>query len=159
MEANCGSEGSSWWAGSVVLFAKDIVEKDFISLGADTNAFEAAKLMRDRKHGFVVISSSDGKPIGIVTEWDYVSKIAAEGKNPADVALKEIMSVNLVTVDAAWGIDRVSQVMTERGIRRVLVLRNGKVIGVITAKTLMSTLRAYVDTVSTQIARLQGPWR
>ena len=144
---------------SMVLFARDIIEKDFISLGEDVNAFDAAKLMKDRRHGFVIIASGEGKPIGIVTEWDYISKIVAEGKDPADVTLKEVMSVNLVTVDADWGIEQVSQFMAERGIRRVLVLQNGKVIGVITSKTVMSTLKAYVDTVSTQIARLQGPWR
>ncbi len=69
------------------------------------------------------------------------------------------MSVNLVTVDSGQGIDEVAQVMTEKGIRRVLVLHQGKVIGVITAKTVLATLKAYLDTVSTQIARLQGPWR
>ena len=143
----------------MVLFAKDIVEEDFISLRGETNALEAAKLMRERRHGFVVIAAEDGTPIGIVTEWDYISKIAAEGKNPATVTLKEIMSANLVTVEADWGIDQVSQLMTERRIRRVLVLRKGKVIGVITARTVMATLKEYVDTISDQIARLQGPWR
>jgi CBS domain-containing protein len=142
----------------MVLFAKDIVERNFISLREDTNAFEAAKLMKDRKHGFVIVTV-DGKPIGIVTEWDYISKIASEGKDPASVTLKEIMSVNLVTVDADQGIDEVSQVMTEKGIRRVLVLHDGKVIGVITSKTVLATLKGYLDTVSTQIARLQGPLR
>jgi len=143
----------------MVLYAKEIVEKDFISLGGDTNAFESAKLMKDRKHGFVIIVTGDGKPIGIVTEWDYISKVTTEGKNPASITLKEIMSVNLVTVDSGQGIDEVAQVMTEKGIRRVLVLHQGKVIGVITAKTVLATLKAYLDTVSTQIARLQGPWR
>ena len=143
----------------MVLFAKDIVEKDFISLGEDTNAFESAKLMKDRKHGFVIVVAGDGKPIGIVTEWDYISKITAEGKDPATITLNEIMSVNLVTVDADQGIDEVCQVMTEKGIRRVLVLHDGKVVGIITAKTVLATIKAYVDTVSTQVARLQGPWR
>jgi CBS domain-containing protein len=143
----------------MVLFARDIVEKDFISLGEDVDAFEAAKLMKERRHGFVVVAAEDGKPVGIVTEWDCISKIAAEGRDPASVTLKGIMSVNLVTVGAGWGIDQVSQVMAEKGIRRVLVLHNGKVIGVITAKTVMSTLRDYLDTVSTQIARLQSSWR
>lgn len=143
----------------MVLFARDIVEKDFVSLGGDTNAFEAAKIMKERRHGFVIIATGDGKPVGIVTEWDYISKIAAAGRDPAGVTLKEIMSVNLVTVGADWGIDQVSQLMSEKGIRRVLVLHDGKVIGVITAKTVMSTLRAYLDTVSTQIARLQSPLR
>ena len=143
----------------MVLYAKDIVETDFISVDGGVNGFEAAKLMKERKRGFIVITSPAGTPVGMVTEWDYISRLAAEGRDPKDVKLREIMSTNLVSVDANLGIEQVSQLMTERGIRRVLVLRDGKVVGVITSKTLLSKLKAYVDTVSTQVARLQGPWQ
>jgi CBS domain-containing protein len=143
----------------MVLFARDIVEKDFISADSKTNAFEAAKIMRDRRRGFVIVTGGDGSPIGIVTEWDYISKVAAEGRDPSGVALEEIMSTNLVTVNDDWGIDQVSQFMAEKGIRRVLVLHKGTMIGVITSKTVLSALKNYLDTVSVQIARLQGPWR
>jgi len=143
----------------MVLYAKDIVEKEFVSLSQDVSAFEAAKIMKQTRHGFVVVVEGDGKPIGIVTEWDYISRIVAEGRNPATVTLKEMMSVNLVTVPAGWGIEQVAQLMTEKQIRRVIVLADGKVLGVITARTMLRTMKDYVDTVSTQIARLQGPWR
>ena len=143
----------------MVLYAKDIVETDFISLEGEVDAFEAAKLMKERRRGFVVITSSAGAPIGIVTEWDYISRLAAEGKDPKNAMLREIMSTNMISVDANLGIEQVSQLMTQRRIRRVLVLRDGKVVGVITSKTLLSKLKAYVDTVSTQVARLQGPWQ
>ena len=143
----------------MVLFARDIVESDFISAVGSMNAFEAARMMRDRRHGFVVVTDRDGRPVGMVTEWDYISKVAAEGKDPSKVALEEIMTKSLVTVNDDWGIDQVSQFMSERGIRRVLVLHKGTVIGVITSKTVLATLKNYLDTVSSQIARLQGPWR
>ena len=143
----------------MVLYAKDIVETDFISVDGDVNGYEAAKLMKVRKHGFIVTTSLAGTPVRMVTEWDYISRLAAEGRDPKDVKLREIMSMSLVSVDANLGIEQVSQLMTERGIRRVLVLRDGKVVGVITSKTLLSKLKAYVDTVSTQVARLQGPWQ
>ena len=143
----------------MVLFARDIVEKDFISAEGSMNGFEAAKVMRDRRHGFIIVEDRGGRPVGIVTEWDFISKVAAEGRDPTKVSLEEIMTKNLVTVDDDWGIDQVSQFMSERGIRRVIVLRQGKMIGVITSKTVLSALKSYLDTVSVQIARLQGPWR
>lgn len=143
----------------MVLFARDIVEKDFISLTEDVTAFGAAKVMKERRQGFVVVAASDGKPTGMVTEWDYISKIAAEGKDPTKVLLKDIMSVNLVTIPDDWGIDEIAQFMTQKQIRRVLVLHDDSVIGVITARTMLAKMKEYVDTVSTQIARLQGPWR
>ena len=143
----------------MVLYAKDVVETGFVSVGGDMYAFDAAKLMKERRRGFVVITSPAGVPVGIVTEWDYISRLAAEGKDPKNVMLREIMSTDLVSVDANLAIEQVSQLMTEKGIRRVLVLRDGKVVGVITSKTLLSKLKAYVDTVSTQVARLQSPWQ
>lgn len=41
--------------GPVVLYARDIVEKDFVSMSGDTDAFEAAKTMKVRRRGFVVV--------------------------------------------------------------------------------------------------------
>ena len=56
----------------MVLFAKDVVEPVFLSLPPDVTALDAAKIMREKSQGFVVVSK-DGVPEGIVTEWDYVS--------------------------------------------------------------------------------------
>jgi len=141
----------------MVLSAKDIVEKDFLSLPRGTNALDAAKQMKSTQRGFVIIVAADGRPEGIVTEWDYLSKLVADGKDPSKTRLEEIMSTGLVTVKANDGIDFVSQMMSERGIRRVLVIQEGKVLGVITAKTVLSRLKEYIDRVSSQIARLQTP--
>jgi signal-transduction protein with cAMP-binding, CBS, and nucleotidyltransferase domain len=141
----------------MVLVAKDIVEKDFLSLQADTSALEAARQMKAKRHGFAIIASSSGSPEGIVTEWDYLSKVVAEGKDPARVKLAEIMTSSLVSVDAGEGLDQVAQLMAQKGIRRVLVLKDHTVLGVITASIMLSRLKEYIDRVSSQIARLQGP--
>lgn len=141
----------------MVLFAKDIVEKDFPSLPRGTTALEAAKQMKLTKHGFVIVATAEGKPEGIVTEWDYLSKVVAEGKDPSKVTLGDIMSPNLITVNASDGLDYVAQLMAEKGIRRVLVLQDGRVMGTITSRTMLARMKDYVDRISTQIARLQAP--
>lgn len=141
----------------MVLFAKDIVEKDFLSMQRSTTALEAARQMQSKKHGFAIVVGADGKPEGIVTEWDYLSKLIAEGKDPSKVSLEDIMSGNLVTVKADDGIDYVAELMAEKGIRRVLVLQDGKVLGTITARTMLAAMKDYINRISTQIARLQVP--
>ena len=140
----------------MVLYAKDIVESDFISLSGNTSALEAAKHMKQKKHGFVLVTS-DGAPIGIVTEWDLVSRILADEMSPSSITIKEIMSPNVVSVKASDGIDFVSKLMAGKGIRRVLVMDKGKIIGVITAKTVLLRLEDYINSISTQIARLHSP--
>jgi len=140
----------------MVLFAKDVAEPTFLSLPPDTNALDAAKAMKEKRQGYVIVHS-ENKPVGIVTEWDYLSKIVAEGIDPAKVTLRELMSEGLISVADSDGIEMVARIMTERGVRRVLVLHDGKVIGVITSRTILARLEEYVDQVSVTIARLQAP--
>ena len=113
--------------------------------------------MKAKRHGYAIIASSTGSPEGIVTEWDYLSKIVAEGGDPSHVKLGDIMTSDLVSVDANVGLDQVAELMAHKGIRRVLVLKDQKVIGVITAAIMLSRLKEYVDKVSSTIARLQSP--
>jgi CBS domain-containing protein len=141
----------------MVLYAKDIVEPDFITLSGETTALDAARLMAEKKHGFALVSTN-GRPSGIVTEWDYLSKVVAKDLSPANVLLREIMSDGLVTVSASEGIDSVSKLMAEKGIRRVVVMEKDRILGVITSKTILLRLEEYVNRVSSQIARLQGPF-
>lgn len=141
----------------MVLVAKDIVEKDFLSLPHGTIALEAAKHMKSNRHGFAIIVDADRRPEGIITEWDYLSKLVAEGRDPSKIRVEEIMSTGLVSVKPDDGIDFVSQMMSDRGIRRVLVIQGDKVLGVITCRTVLTRLKDYVDRVSSQIARLQTP--
>ena len=141
----------------MVLYAKDIVEPEFITLVGETTALDAARLMAEKKHGFVLISIN-GKPTGIVTEWDYLSKVVAKDRSPSSVLLREIMTENLVTAQASEGIETVTKLMADKGVRRIVVMEKDKIIGVITSKTILRRLEEYVNRVSSQIARLQSPF-
>ena len=141
----------------MVLYAKDILEKDFVTLSRTTTVLEAAKVMRSSKRGFAVIGSHT-KPDGIVTEWDILSKVVADSRDPASVKLEEIMTTELIYVNSSDSIAAISQLMSEKGIRRLLVENKGEVVGYITSRTVLANLNAYVDKVSSQISRLQAPW-
>ncbi len=141
----------------MVLYAKDIVERDFLTVPAGTSILEAARLMRDAGRGFVIVASPEGKPVGIATEWDFVSRVVAEDRDPEAGSIEEIMTRNLVSVDANVGIDAVAQIMVGRGTRRVLVVKDSKILGVIQAKTILARMKDYVDRLSAQIARAQTP--
>lgn len=140
----------------MVLFARDVAEKVFLSLPRTTNALEAAKKMKESHQGFVIVLDS-GTPEGIVTEWDYLLKIVAEGRDPAQATLGDIMTPGLITVKGSDGLESVARTMTEQGVRRVMVLQDGNVLGVITSRTILARLEEYVNRVSTTIARLQAP--
>jgi malate dehydrogenase (oxaloacetate-decarboxylating) len=141
----------------MVLYARDIVQKDFLSISQSTSVFEGAKAMKDTRHGFAVIGTP-ADPQGVVTEWDIICKVVSEGRDPKRVTMGEIMTKDLVTMDANAPLSAVSQLMTEKGVRRLLVKEGNQVIGFITAKTMLARMNDYVDKISTQIGRLQAPW-
>ena len=141
----------------MVLYARDIVEKESLVLPRGTTVLAAAKEMKEKRRGFVLIGAI-AKPEGMVTEWDILEKVVATHRDPELVSLEEIMSTELVSIEASEGIAMVAAIMTEKGVRRMLVTQKGEVIGVITAKTVLAKLDDYVNRISSQISKLQAPW-
>ncbi len=141
----------------MVLYAKDIVQTDFLSVSANSTVFDGAKAMKSSRHGFAVIGTPN-EPQGIVTEWDIICKVVSEGWDPQKVTMGEIMTTELVSVEGSAPLSDVSQLMTEKGVRRLIVKDGKNVIGYITSKTMLARMNDYVDKVSAQISRLQTPW-
>ncbi len=141
----------------MVLYARDIVEKDFLSISAGTTVLEGARAMKASKHGFAVVGTP-AEPRGIVTEWDIICKVVSEGRDPRMVTMEEIMTKELLSIEAGAALSSVSQIMSEKGVRRLMVKDGNNVIGFITARTMLARMNDYVDKVSTQISRLQAPW-
>ena len=141
----------------MVLYARDIVEKDFLALPAEATVLQGARAMKSSNHGFAVVGPKE-RPQGIVTEWDILSQVVAEGRDPNVVTLGEIMSQSLVFVEGSAWLSAVAQIMTQKGVRRLIVEEKGVVTGVITAKEMLARMNEYVDKISSQISRLQAPW-
>ncbi len=141
----------------MVLYARDIVEKDFLLVSDGITVTEGARAMKESKHGFAIVGTP-ADPRGIVTEWDIICKVVSEGRDPEKATMGEIMTTNLVSIDASAPLSAVSQIMTEQGVRRLLVKEGNQVVGYITAKTMLARMNDYVDKISAQISRLQTPW-
>src|SRR2546421_12589107 len=144
-------------SNGMVLYAKDIVEREFLSFSPSTSVRDAAKTMAREHQGFVIVASPPKVPMGIVTEWDLLAKVVAEGRDPSKVSLGEIMSTKLVSVDPNEGSDRVAQVMADEGTRPRLLVKDSQGVGGVRGPTVLARMREYIDSVSAQIARAQKP--
>lgn len=109
--------------------------------------------MQQDRVGFVVVEDKDGKPAGIVTEWDYISKIVAGEKDPKKVTIGEIMNTGIISVEANTPTEKVTVIMSKHLIRRIPVFENGKMIGVITSRDIIRIFKDYMDSISEIIAR------
>ncbi|MFB3047793.1 MAG: cyclic nucleotide-binding/CBS domain-containing protein [Nitrosopumilaceae archaeon] len=120
---------------------RDIMEKNVITIEHDKSSLDAAKLISEKDISFLVVVK-DGNPIGVVSERDFVRKITAEDKQSSKIPLSEIMSFKFRSVDPTTEIEEAVQKMLNHNIRRLLVLENEKLVGVITQTDLASFLRS-----------------
>ena len=120
---------------------RDIMQKNVVTIEHDKSALDAAKLISEKDISFLVIVKDD-KPIGVVTERDFVRKIDSEDKQSSKIPLSEIMSFKFRWVEPSTDIEDAVQKMVNNNIRRLIVLENKKLVGVITQTDLASFLRS-----------------
>lgn len=120
---------------------RDIMEKNVITINHDKTAHDAAKIMNEKDISFLVVMK-DESPIGVVTERDFVGRIAAEDKKASEIPLLEITSMKFRWVEPMTEIEDAVQKMLNSNIRRLVVLENEKLAGIITQTDLTSYLRS-----------------
>jgi len=111
------------------------------AVAPDTTVLDALRLMASKDVGAVVVLSK-GQLVGIFTERDYARKVVLEGKASKDLAVTEIMSTDVVTIDPSWTTDRCMALMDERRIRHLPVVDGGKVVGVVSIRGVVSAIVA-----------------
>lgn len=137
----------------MVLYARDIMKNYTKTFPPDTPAVEGAKVMQQDHVGFLIVEDREGNPAGIVTEWDYISKIVADEKSPRTVTIGEIMNTNVISVEGDTPTEKVTVIMGKNLIRRIPVFEKGKLIGVITSRDIIRIFKDYMDNISEIIAR------
>ncbi|HTZ62338.1 MAG TPA: CBS domain-containing protein [Thermoplasmata archaeon] len=140
----------------MVLVAKDIMDRTVLTVDEATDALSCARTMAQQHKGYAVLLRAGVTIAGIVTEWDYLSKVVAPGLDPARVAVREIATPVVDSCGPETPTDEVVASMAEKGIRRMIVRSGDQVLGIITARNVLRMFREYVDKVSSEIAGYQA---
>jgi CBS domain-containing protein len=119
---------------------RDIMEKNVITIDIDETANNAANQMKENDISFLVIIEN-GKPVGVVSERDFVQKLCINNQSSSDVKISDIMSYKFRWVKPTTKIEDAIQKMLNNNIRRLLILDDEKLVGVITQTDLASYLR------------------
>ncbi len=109
---------------------RDLMTSNPVRLPANTPIREAAKRMRENNIGDVVVEK-DGKLCGIVTDRDIVVRAIAQGMDVETTNLESICSKDITSVSPDQTSDDAVRLMREKSIRRLPVIENGKVVGII----------------------------
>ncbi len=113
------------------MIVRDIMSENVVWVTPNTPLVEVAKLMQQEDIGSVPVYEQN-KLQGIITDRDMVLRAIASGKNPISLQASHIMSPNVVTVSPDTEVHEASDIMAGKQIRRLPVIENNKLVGIVT---------------------------
>ncbi|HEX6467728.1 MAG TPA: CBS domain-containing protein [Streptosporangiaceae bacterium] len=120
--------------------ARDVMHSGCECLRTDDSLADAARRMAELDVGAMPVCGSDNRLKGIITDRDIVVKAIAKGRNPSEVRAGDLIEGTLWSIDAASDVDDVLHQMAEHRIRRLPVLENEELVGIISQADLAAKL-------------------
>jgi signal-transduction protein with cAMP-binding, CBS, and nucleotidyltransferase domain len=114
---------------------RDFMSQPPLTVDSETSVADVCKMMGDKHVGSILVSHK-GVANGIFTERDLISKVLPETKDLSKVTVGAYASSPLITVTATTDVKEAARIMTEMKVRRLVVVRDGKPIGIFTAADL-----------------------
>ncbi len=116
---------------------KEILNRNVITIAPTAAISEAAYLMMREEIGSLVVVDDHRFPVGIITDRDLVISVIAEGKNPDEVIIEDVMTKNLVYVEENTDIMDILSTLSEYSIRRMPVTKDGVLTGIVSVDDLI----------------------
>jgi CBS domain-containing protein len=112
------------------------------TIEADSTVLDALRLLAERGIGAVLVTDA-GVLAGIFSERDYARRVVLEGRSSSSTKIREVMTSKLVHVTPANTVDDAMQLMTDKRIRHLPVLDEGRLVGVISIGDMVKETIAY----------------
>jgi len=142
-------------------FVKDVMISDLATLDVSTSIKDAAKLMDEKNVGCIIVTKNQ-IPIGILTERDFIKRVAAKEKSLI-ASIEEVMSSPIIEIDPNETVWEAAQIMKINNIHKLPVKKNDQIIGIVTTTDLVkicsvgsdSEMRRICDQIITRMQREQ----
>lgn len=109
---------------------REIMTIEVATASPDSTLEEVASMMKEEDAGAIPVLDND-QLVGIITDRDIVLRCIAEGKDPTETNVEDILTDNLFTIEPDADLDEAARLMSERQIRRLPVVEDGELLGVI----------------------------
>jgi len=120
------------------MLVKDVMSSPVITVDEDATVDKAAQLMAEGHIGCIVVTSKEEKPLGIITETDFVTRVLAKNIQPNKLTAKEVMTAPLITIDPDETLSETARRMSQLNIRRLGVMYKGNLVGIISSKDILA---------------------
>ena len=126
------------------MFVKDIMAVNVVTMPPDASVLQVSKSMAKMDIGSVIITDK-GRPVGIITESDIVRRVIAEEKDTTTTTAADIMSSPIIHVEPGTGLTDAMRIMAKSNIRRIAVLKNNSLAGIITSRDILRWSPELID--------------
>jgi CBS domain-containing protein len=127
------------------MLVKDVMSSPVITVPEDVTIDKTAQLMDRGKVGSIIVTSKDGKALGIITESDLVRRVLARNLVPRKLSASEVMSAPLITVDPDETVTETARRMSKLDVRRLGVIYKGNLVGIISSKDILDVTPEIVE--------------
>lgn len=111
---------------------QDVMTRDPEVLPASATLVDAARLMREKDIGPVLVLDDEGGELrGIVTDRDIVVRAVADGRDPGTTRVLDVCSGEVVAVSPRDPVDQAIELVRDRAVRRLPVLDDGRPVGIL----------------------------
>ncbi|NLM09396.1 MAG: CBS domain-containing protein [Clostridiaceae bacterium] len=123
---------------------REVMTKSIVTVSPDATIKEVAELMQQHNVGAIPVVDNNGLT-GIVTDRDLVVRNIASGKDPYSTPVRDVMTSQVTTVTPDEDVQSITKVMASRQIRRVPVVENQQLIGMVSLGDIATTGRSELD--------------
>ena len=139
------------------MLVKDVMTSPAVSVPENTPIDKAAQLMSDGRLGCIIVTSKDGKALGIITESDLVKRVLAKNIRPNKLTAKEVMSTPLITVEPDEILTETARRMNNLNIRRMGVIYKGNLVGIISSRDILAITPDLLENMQEKARIERGP--
>jgi predicted transcriptional regulator len=134
---------------------RDILETkgyDVWWVAPDTTVYDALKLMSEKNVGALLVLDQ-GEIVGIISERDYARKVILKGRTSREAPVRDIMSERVVYVGPDDSVENCMAIFTDKHIRHLPVMDEGKLAGIVSIGDVVKTMIADRDFIINQLER------
>jgi len=125
---------------------KEVMTDGVIAVEKDKTIVRAAKLLREEGiRGLVVVDN--GEAVGIVVCRDIAYQVVAEGRDPEETLVKDIMSTDLIVAEEDEVLDEVAMAMVRNNVSRIPVVRKDMLVGILTQSDIVRAWPGFAEII------------
>ena len=129
------------------MLVKDVMSSPVVTINENAPANKVAELMDKNDLGCIIVTSKEGKPLGILTERDLVVRVLSKNVMPDSVKAEEVMTSPLITIEPDETISEVARKMSRLNIRRLGVVYKGNLIGLVSSKDVLAVMPELIEII------------